>query len=454
MSTLQLRPTRPTTQTWVTLAISLVLTVVPLTVFLTGDLTTRLVVLAVVAAAVAVYVTCVHPLVIVGTLAVVLGFIPYLHVPGTGVPMLLVMSVGVWVALAFVPGVRFRPGGPELWILLLVGMSLLAILATSATMTSFRELAAWTAATALVVPVRFLPAEARRRMVRVFVLASAAAAALGILLVRIDPYGQLLSRLAIAGYRDGSAGLQRVAGTTDIAVRLTGTYVEPNIAGLVLLVAGLLAVEYFRGVLRIVLVAVIGLALLLTLSRAAIGTGVVAGVLLVLRAKGPARLALLGSGVVATAAALSVPVVRARLFDSFGPSDTGTLARDLALKEFPQVMQGHWWWGLGWDREEFRSAAVGRIVNYVANGPLVTIYRGGVLLGILVLVVLVLLVIRSWLAASRSFEDAVVCCGIIAIVLVALQLDFSIVLQAPATAVFSVLVGLSLAPARPAVRDA
>jgi hypothetical protein len=438
----------------VTLAISVVLTVVPLVVFLSGDVLTRQVVLALAAVAVAVYVTCVHPLAIFGILALVLGFIPYLHVPGTSVPMLLVMTVGVWVALLFVPGVAFRPGGPELWILLLAGMSLLAVVATSVSATSLKELAAWTAATALVVPVRFLPAPQRTRVVQVFVLAAAAAAALGIVLVRIDPYGQLLSRLAIAGYRDGSAGLQRVAGSSDIAVRLTGTYVEPNIAGLVLLVAGLLALAYFRGVLRVVLVAVIGLALLLTLSRAAIGTGVVAGVLIVLRTKGRARLALAGSGIVAAIAALSVPVVRARLLDSFGPSDTGTLARDLALKEFPQVMRGHWLWGLGWDREEFRSAAVGRIVNYVANGPLVTIYRSGVLLGALVLVVLVLLVVRSWLAASRSFEDAVVCCGIIAVVLVALQLDFSIVIQAPATALFSLLVGLSLAPDPPAVDHA
>ena len=42
-----------------------------------------------------------------------------------------------------------------------------------------------------------------------------------------------------------------------------------------------------------------------------------------------------------------------------------------------------------------------------------------------------------------------VCCGVIGIVLVALQLDFPIVIQAPATALFSFLVGLSLAPHPP-----
>ena len=95
------------------------------------------------------------------------------------------------------------------------------------------------------------------------------------------------------------------------------------------------------------------------------------------------------------------------------------------------------------------AASLGRVINYVANGPLVTIYRGGVVLGIVVVVVLLVLVVRSWFAARRSFEDAVVCCGVIGIVLVALQLDFPIVIQAPATALFSFLVGLSLAPHPP-----
>jgi hypothetical protein len=315
--------------------------------------------------------------------------------------------------------------------------------------TSLKELAAWGAATALVIPVRFMPAAARATMVRTFVLAAAAAAVLGIVLVRIDPYGLLLSRLAIAGYREGSTNVQRVGGTEDIVTRLTGTYVEPNIAGLVLLVALLLAVAYFRGPVRLALVVVIGSGMLLTLSRAAIGTAVVAGVLLVLRTTGPRRLALIGSGIVAGLAALAVPAVRARLFDSFGPSDTGTIARDLALKEFPRTMEGHWLWGLGWDRDEFRSASVGRVVNYVANGPLVTIYRGGIVLGGLAILLLALVVVRSWFVASRSFEHAVTCCGIIAIIVVALQLDFSIVIQAPATAIFSLLVGLSLAPDPP-----
>ena len=434
---------------WVTLAISVLFTVVPLVVFLPGDYVTRQVVLAVAAAAVAGYAATVHPLSIFAAFAAVLGFMPYLDVPGTTIPVLLVLAVGAWVALAFLPGVSFRPGTTELWLLVLAGTALLSVVATSVSRTSLEELAAWAAATAVVVPVRFLPAAARATMVRVFVLSAAAASVLGIVLVRIDPHGVILERLTIAGYGVGRTNVQRVGGTEDIATRLTGTFVEPNIAGLILVAGLLLAVAYFRGPLRVVLVAVIGAGLLLTLSRAAIATAVVAGVVLVLRTPGPRRITIVTSGFLAGLGALAIPSVLDRLRDSFGPSDTGTIARDLALKEFPRAMEAHWVWGLGWDRDEFRVASVGRVINYVANGPLVTIYRGGIVLGIVVVAVLIVLVVRSWFAARRSFEDAVVCSGVIGVILVALQLDFPIVIQAPATAVFSFLIGLSLAPPPP-----
>ena len=434
---------------WLTLALSVVLTVVPLVVFLTGDPTMRRVVLAIAAAAIAAYAASVHPLSVFAATAAVLGFIPYVHVPSTDVPLLLVLCLGIWIALAFVPDVRFRPGLPELAVVVLVGVALLSVVATSLTTTSLKELAAWSAATAVVTPIRFLPAAARLLTIRVFVLSAAAAAALGVVLVRFDPYGVLLDRLAIAGYKEGRANVQVVPGSEDNATRLTGTFVEPNIAGFVLVVALLLALAYFRGPLRVVLVMVIGGGLLLTLSRAAIATAVVAGIVLLFRTSGPRRLGLLAAGVAGGLGALAIPVVRARLLDSFGPSDTGTIARDLAFKEFPRTMDGHWVWGLGWDRDEFRLASVGRVVNYVANGPLVTVYRGGVILGVIVLVVLILLVLHSWFAARRSFEDAVACAGVIALALIALQLDFSVVLQAPATVAFSLLVGLVLAPDPP-----
>ena len=434
---------------WLTLALSVALTVVPLTVFLTGGALTRQVVLGLAALLVAAYAATVHPLSIFLALAAVLGFVPYLDVPGANIPVLLVLAVGVWVALAFLPGVEFRPGGTELWVIALAGVALLSVVATDLSVDSLTELTAWLVATAIVIPVRFLPLAARVVVIRTFVISAAVAAALGSALVRIDPDGSLLSNLTFAGYSRERVRAQFVPGTEAIATRLTGTFVEPNIAGLVLAAAVMLAVAYFRGPVRIAVVVVIGAGLLLTLSRTALATVVVAGIVLMLRAGGRRSLGLFAAGVVAGLAATAIPTVRGRLLDSFGPSDTGTIARGRALEAFPEAMQGHWVWGLGWAREEFRNASLSSTVNYVANGPLMTIYRGGIVLGILAMLVLVVLVVRSWIAAKRSFEDAVVCSAVIGFVLVALQLDFPIVLQTPATVVFSFLVGLSLVPHPP-----
>lgn len=431
---------------WVSAGVSVVLTVVPLVGLQKGSPGVATAVLIVFAATVLVYATAVHPFSIFVALAVVLGVAPYMHVPGTPIPMILALAATVWVALAFMPDIDTRPGWTELWILVIALLALMSVLASDPSGRALVEYAAWIVATAVIVPVRLLSPERRATMVRVFVVSAAVGSVLGIL-VRTGAPRWLLDVLSHVGYNAGR-NVQYVYRLDSATERLSGTFLEPNIAGLILAASLLLAVAYFRGPARVALVLVIGAGLLLTLSRASIATVAVAAVLVVLRS--PARrVAVLGAGLVAGLVALAIPIVRTRLLDTFGPNDFGAVARQLALREFPQTMQGHWVWGLGWDREEFRSRSVGQLVNYVANGPLVTIYRGGIVLGAVVIFLLMVLVLRSWLAAHRSFEDAVVCCGLIAFILVALQLDFPIVLQAPATTVFSFLVALSLVPVAP-----
>ncbi len=438
---------------WLTLAVSTVLTVLPVVVFLRGDLMTRSIVLAVVAAALAAFAAAVHPASIFAGFAAVLGAVPYMHVPGTSVPLLLVLAVGVWVALVFLPGVDVRPGWVELGVLLLAATAILSVVASGASKTSLLEYAAWLAATAVVIPMRFLPTRPRVLTVRTFVIATAAAAALGIV-IRENAHGSLLEVLSVAGY-DQQRNVQVVFGSDSVSTRLSGTFLEPNIAGLILVAGLLLTVAYFSGPMRIALMAVIGSGLLLTLSRAAIATVLLAAVVVLLRAP-IHRLAVIVASLAAGVTAWAMPSVRVRLVDSFGPSDRGTTERLLALQDFPRLMEGHWLWGLGWARDEFRDASLGRVVNYVANGPLVTIYRGGIILGVVFVIAMAVLVVRSWIAASRSFEDAVVCSGVIGCILVAMQLDFTIALSGPATAVFSFLVAISLshAPEPPPPRSA
>ncbi|MGI9085743.1 MAG: O-antigen ligase family protein [Aeromicrobium sp.] len=425
-----------------TLGLSVLVTVLSLPLILRGD-STREIVLATAVAVFAAYVAVIHPLSIFGALAAVLGFSPYAHLPGTEIPLILVLAVGLWVALMFVPGVELRPGWCEWWVLALAAVALLSVVATGLSVASSIELVAWVAATAVVIPIRFLPTEARETTARTFAVSTAVASVVGMILL-IAPSGVMARVLSFTGIDPQRPNVQQVAGSESITTRLNGTYLEANIAGLILAAGFLLALVYFDGRMRVALTVVIGSGLLLTLSRAALATVVVAVVLVALRAGGRRRLRLFWSGVTGAVVGLAIPGVRGRLLDSFGPTDTGTSARWQALQDFPGVMDGHWIWGLGWDRPEFRDAALNRATNLVANAPLATVYRGGVILGALVVVVLLALVVRSWANSRRSFADAVQCCSVIAFVAVALQLDHPVANQPSATVMMSLLVGLSM----------
>jgi hypothetical protein len=427
--------------TWTLAGPAAVMTVLMVIAFLTGGDSSRAVVLALVGTMVAAYAATVHPESIFLAFAGVLGAAPYMHVPGTDIPALLVLGVGVWVALASMPDVRFRPGWCEATLIVVAAIAWLSLMATGLSVTSATEYAAWIAATAVVVPIRLLPADARSLTARAFTISAAAAALVGAWILVGAPV-VILNVLGVLGYDRGQY-IPQVVGSETITNRLAGTLIQPNIAGLILAAGLVTAVAYFRGPARTVLCIVIGVGLTLTLSRAAIATVLVAGLLVAVRSRGH-RLRIFGFGITGALLALALPGVRDRFADSFGPTDIGTSARILALKEFPGLMDGNWLWGLGWAREEFRNQAVGQAVNFVANGPLATVYRGGLILGVVVTLVAALLVVRSWFAAQGSFDDAVVCCGVIAFLLVAVQLDFSVVLQPPATAVVSFLVGLSL----------
>lgn len=430
------------------LGASVVLTVVGVAVFLGGGPTVRALVLAVAAAAFAAYVATTHPLTIFGAFAVVLGFAPFVHLPGTDIPMLLVLAVGVWVALASVPGVDFRPGSCEVWVAGLAALALVSVVATGLSPGSLIEYVAWVVATATVIPIRFLPSGAQRTTVRVFVFSAAAASVVGMILM-LNPYGIVARALSFTGVDPARPNVQTVAGSELLSIRLNGTYLEANVAGFILAAALLLALVFVDGRMRVVLIVVIGAGLLLTLSRGALATVVVALALLVLRTAGRHRARLILVGVVGAIAAALIPAVRSRLLDSFGPTDTGSAARLKALQDFSDVMSGHWVWGLGWARPEFRDADLNRAANLVANTPLATVYRGGVLLGLLVVVVMIALVVRSWRIVRHGYVDAVLGCSIIAFVLVSLQLDYPVVTQPCVTVTISMLVGLSMRHDRP-----
>jgi hypothetical protein len=417
-------------------------TVGALAVFALGDDTTREAAAIAAVGLAAAYVTMMHPLAIFRAFAIVLGFVPFAYLPGTRIQIILILCLGIWVALAFLPDVHLRLGWPEYAVAVFLVVAALSVVVTGVSADAIKEYAAWAAPTAAVVPLRFLPADRAVRVVRTFVVSAGIAAGFGILLLIVDPTGALLGTLTFAGYRPDEFQARFVFGSNGATLRLAGTLVEPNVAGIVLAAAMMLALAYFSGAGRVMLVGLTGAAMLLTLSRTAVATAAVAGLLLLARVSGRQRLALAGVGLGAGLASLLIPTVRNRLLDSFGPSDSGTQARLLAFGDFPDVMAGHWLWGLGWVREEFREALVTFTVNPVANTVLITIYRAGLIVGLVGLVILVILIVRSWWAMRGDFTDHVIGATVLAFCLVALQLDVPVAFQAPGTALFSFLVAL------------
>lgn len=422
-------------------ALTMTATAVALVAFVSDSVTARLVVMGAVAALAGAYLAVVHPLLTLCGFTLVLTVAPYMDVPRTELPVLLVACAAVWVAILFLPGVRVTIGWIEAGMLLLSAFALLSVLATGVSTDALIELAAWLAATAVVVPLRWVSPEALRTIARTFVSGCCVSGAVGILVVIADPGGAMLARLAFLGYSTGGGNARQVMSDDGNHSRLTGTFVEPNIAGLILLVGLLLAIVYLTNWQRAASVALIGAALLLTLSRAAIGSLILALFIMVLFSRAH-RFRLLLVGVASALASLAIPDVRLRLFDSFGATDTGSIARIAAFQDFPNMVAGHWWWGLGWAREEFRTDLS---VNFVANMPLLHVYRAGLVFGLLVAVILVALTIRSLLVARRgTLAAAVLAPGLVGFIVVALQLDFPVVTQTPATAVFSVLVAFAM----------
>jgi len=425
---------------WSAIVVAGVLTALVVVALAVGDDTGRQLVAIGTAVAVAGYVTAFHPPVVLYAFPVALGVAPFMHVPFTDIPIMLALSAMLWVALLFLPSADVRLGLPEAVVAALAAVSLCSVVATGLTPRSAVEWISWVVATAVLIPIRHLPADLRTRVCQTFAVSAAVGASLAIA-IWVGLPRRILKMLDVLGY-DVVRNERQVA-DEHLTTRLAGTFLEPNIAGLILLVALAAAVVFLSGRLRVVVVAILTVALLLTLSRSAFGTAVVAAGLVVLRSTERRRdLMLWGSGAVLVA--LSLPSVRSRLANSLGANDVGLTDRRQALTEFPGLMDGHWVWGLGWARPEFRNAGLTQAVNFVANGPLLTIYRGGLVVGIVVVVVALVVAFRAWVYADRSFAAAVVCSLLIAMLVVAFQLDFPIVNQAPATAAVSLLVAMTL----------
>jgi hypothetical protein len=392
---------------------------------------------------VGVYVGVRHPQWLAWGLAAVLGFLPFGYFPGIHVPLYLPFAAGVVLAAVVHRGepTPFHPLEKVLIALILVsGVSLIF---TGRSLVDVSEFIKWTIATGAVIALLRFPPEYLAKFGRIYVYFATLNAVFGIAVVAADPTHRFIKVFRAFGY--GVVDTGRFVFTEEGAqrfARLGGLWVDPNMAGIGLTIALAMGIVLLSGPTRAVVTMILAVAIVLTLSRAAIFS-VLVGVVLVLlfhsmRARD--RSIALGAMALVAAGAMLTPAVRTRILTSFGSDDTGSSARGDALKQWPGQMAGHWPFGLGWGRPEFKDGNTAFTLNFVANVPLITIYRAGIIVGVVFLALLVVGCVMSGKALrSNSLSHAMYGGIFIGICLVALQLDHMVADIPQVTLLFSIL---------------
>ena len=395
-----------------------------------------------------VYVGLRHPQWLFWGLAVVLGGLPFGKLPAVHAPMYLVFGAGAVLAAIVHRSQRMHITRLEIAVLALFFTGLVSLLITGAQLTAILEFIKWSVCTLTMLALLRLPPQLMKKFGQIFVWAAAFNSAFGILIWVADPNQKLLRIFKPFGYGSGGGLRSQLAlfvysdGGASQSLRLGGTWVLPNTAGLCIVAAMAMGFVLFVGWQRVVLTLIFLVAMGLTLSRSAIFSAVVALIILLLLHSMRARDRQLMLGLVGLVAiaALSTPAVRDRLLMSFGSDDTGSSARKQALIDFPPMMVGKWWFGWGWGRPEFKDGSVAQQVNMPANVPLLTIYRAGIFSGLAMMAVLIIACALSYkLMRSNSLAYALYGSIVIGLIVVALQLDKPVVDIQPVTMTFSVL---------------
>lgn len=399
---------------------------------------------------VGVYIGLRHPLWLYWALAAVIGGLPFAYFPGVHVPMYLLFAGGAILAAIIHPSERTRLSRLENAVLLLILASALSVVATGLSIPGLLLFAKWAIAAGVTIALLRLSRENMATFGRIFVVAATANALSGIVMATVDQEQRILRPFRIFGYGVGAGLRENLAlfvysdegRTIGRTMRLGGTWVLPNSAGLALVVAIILCLILFRGWIRVGLTTIMTAALLLTLSRSMI-LSVAIGLLLVLlfhsmRARD--RQIAIGIAGLVTIGAFLTPAVRERIMSTFADNDVGRDARTDALAEFPGKMAGNWVFGLGWDRPEFRSGQLAQSLNYVSNAPLLTVYRGGIITGLVFVMVLVIGCILAYRALrSESLTSAVYGGMFIGIAVVSCNLQQSVVDMPQMTLTFAIL---------------
>ena len=401
----------------------------------------------------AVYVGLWHPLWLYWSFAFILAGLPFGAFPGIHVPLYLAFAPAIILAAVIYPRSDLPFHRVEKAVLVLVFVAGVSVIVTSLSLGGLYQYAKWSVMMLVAVALMRLSKEDLERFGRIFVVVSAANAVWGIALTTIDksqksffilkPFGYDIGNVE-AGMRNGEEHLINwaVAADGSRAIRLGGTWIAGNGASVAFFIAIIICVLLFRGWQRNTLIIALSVALLLTLSRQSIFTLMFGLAIVAIFHTVRSRYRWYAAGTFAALVllAFSVPYIRQRLISAFGKSDYGSEARRASLSDFPHVVGGHWLFGLGWNRPEFKSGTASNAINIISNTPLLHVYRAGVFTGLAFVAVMIIGCVISYRALrSESLPFAVYGGVFIAYCLVGLQLDHSVADVPQTIACFSVM---------------
>ncbi|MCF6385471.1 O-antigen ligase domain-containing protein [Mycobacterium sp. MBM] len=402
-----------------------------------------------IALAVGVYIGLRHPLWLYWGMAIAVGALPFGYFPGVHLPLYLPFAGGALAAALVHPNAakRFPVLGSTLAkaVLVLVIISAVSMVVTFSSIVNILDYTKWAIATGAYFALLALPREHLVKFGRIFVYAASFNALIGIGTIVLGSNQILLQPFRIFGYAvanterffftGGTADLRgdgrfAVAADSQAFSRLGGLWLDPNAAGIGLVISFVIAMVVFTGWRRVVLAAILGSAIALTLSRSAI-VSVLVGVLLVFvfhSMRSRDRQILIGTMTLAIIGAFMVPSVRTRLLGTLSSNDAGASDRVDSIREFPGRMDGHWLFGWGWSQREFKDGAYAFLENFVSNAPLIAIHRGGIFVGAAFLGVVVIGCVMGYrLLRSNSLPGALYGGVFIGFSIVALNLDHPVV---------------------------
>ena len=394
---------------------------------------------------VAVYVGMRHPIWLYYGLAVALAGLPFGYFPGVHLPLYLPFAFGAVLAAALYPANNIGFHRIETAIFILVLVAGVSVVLTSLKLLGLIQYVRWAIVTLFAVALLRLSREHLERFGRIFVWVTTVNGLWGIFIVMIDHRERSFKILRPFGYGIGLSSNMANAlenPSTPGTLRLGGTWVGPNGAGIAMAAALIMCLILFRGWLRACLALIIVTALLLTLSRQSIITVLVGFVLVLLfhSMRARVRWSAVGSLAMMIVVVFSVPYMRHRLIASFSNTDAGASSRKQALHDFPHLVSGHWLFGLGWARPEFKSGVLQFQLNLISNAPLMHIYRAGIFTG-LAFIAVCLVGCAAGYRAMRSDKLSYAIYGgvFIGYCFVALQLDHGVVDVPQGALVFSIL---------------